>query len=842
MRTVLPVLFSLLAAWPVLAQEKALPAADPELAALEQEIFDLAMLNNFRADLNYNGKCEPAEQALVLSGWKYFDLDHDDQVDLLELAIGQLGIPCPLSFYVDRQEFFGLYRKQHPGPINARELRQAIDEELALNAIAALACRDRSVGWWESLRARLAKEEDRNHNGILDHDELVMRGALDRALLLFFGDTFCDDFDLDNDGVLSQAERDAVLDTLKPDLDLDNDGQVSLNDLQVLTSHFSRTGGGSYFNFDAFSLKRSLGDDVKHLLPIYDRNGDGIWQPLEIVFANLTEDELAAFFHRLNPPINPEAENQTPFTPEARTAFIKQFLANRDLNGNGKIDFAEIPRSSWDPNVPDYGPDPLDQLIGYRLDDAKPPIPPEVLVSLRQPAAAMQRLSRNPRIPTTSRDSIMSSLLALYDSNHDGKLDAEEAWAGNATEYILRCVIYPGKKPFPLTLAQQQAWLARMLTLYDKNQDGRLSMVEASNCAISEAMWVSLRDINATTKRLNQNGDRWLDPEERKALIPEILKHYDFNKNGLLELGELIAYRNEEACKHQLFGHLLTAEEEADWNKHGNWFDFDQDGKTDIWSVPPSSMLFDPGKDPLSDYQVLLRWHEFMLKNYDTNQNGRIDQAEVSDYYAWASQWAILASNRHLPPLPASLPELQQWALANGDANHDGKLSLRELTRLNQYLEKQKRVQTDLFELQKIDLQHPTMAELTSAAAFTNLVYLLEPLYPEFDKNQDMTLDPLEKLELAKYLINIGDRNGNGRLEYVESYRFWRLNCDKAEAAREKRRPEQLRRWEAQAQQEQDAEWLKKYDFNANGKLDPAERARAEADAKAGIQAPARDE
>jgi hypothetical protein len=39
-----------------------------------------------------------------------------------------------------------------------------------------------------------------------------------------------------------------------------------------------------------------------------------------------------------------------------------------------------------------------------------------------------------------------------------------------------------------------------------------------------------------------------------------------------------------------------------------------------------------------------------------------------------------------------------------------------------------------------------------------------------------------------------------------------------------------------------ETELLKKYDFNANGQLDPEERQRAEADAKAGIQAPTRDE
>ncbi len=41
---------------------------------------------------------------------------------------------------------------------------------------------------------------------------------------------------------------------------------------------------------------------------------------------------------------------------------------------------------------------------------------------------------------------------------------------------------------------------------------------------------------------------------------------------------------------------------------------------------------------------------------------------------------------------------------------------------------------------------------------------------------------------------------------------------------------------------EQDARWLKKYDMNGNGKLEPDERARAQKDDKAGIEAPAIEE
>jgi alpha-tubulin suppressor-like RCC1 family protein len=45
-----------------------------------------------------------------------------------------------------------------------------------------------------------------------------------------------------------------------------------------------------------------------------------------------------------------------------------------------------------------------------------------------------------------------------------------------------------------------------------------------------------------------------------------------------------------------------------------------------------------------------------------------------------------------------------------------------------------------------------------------------------------------------------------------------------------------------QQRKQQEAIWLKKYDLNGNGQLDPEERQRAEADAKARIVAPAQDE
>lgn len=52
----------------------------------------------------------------------------------------------------------------------------------------------------------------------------------------------------------------------------------------------------------------------------------------------------------------------------------------------------------------------------------------------------------------------------------------------------------------------------------------------------------------------------------------------------------------------------------------------------------------------------------------------------------------------------------------------------------------------------------------------------------------------------------------------------------------------ELQKITKQELRQQDAQWLKKYDLNGNGKLDPEERARAQKDAKAGIEAPAIEE
>ena len=130
------------------------------------------------------------------------------------------------------------------------------------------------------------------------------------------------------------------------------------------------------------------------------------------------------------------------------------------------------------------------------------------------------------------------------------------------------------------------------------------------------------------------------------------------------------------------------------------------------------------------------------------------------------------------------------------------------------------------------------MVNLTIVQAVAILINYLEPLYPEFNENNNGWLSPTERLALAKHILKIGDLNGDGHLDYGECYRFLRQNYAKVQEAR-KTRLETWQREEEQAKHQQETEWLKKYDFNGNGKLDPEERARAEKDHKAGIEVPA---
>ena len=85
------------------------------------------------------------------------------------------------------------------------------------------------------------------------------------------------------------------------------------------------------------------------------------------------------------------------------------------------------------------------------------------------------------------------------------------------------------------------------------------------------------------------------------------------------------------------------------------------------------------------------------------------------------------------------------------------------------------------------------------------------------------------------------DLNHNGQADPDETARA-KVDLLEEEALERQKLELARREEEDRKQRQQDAKWLPKYDFNGNGKLDPEEHQRAEADAKAGIVAPARDE
>lgn len=212
------------------------------------------------------------------------------------------------------------------------------------------------------------------------------------------------------------------------------------------------------------------------------------------------------------------------------------------------------------------------------------------------------------------------------------------------------------------------------------------------------------------------------------------------------------------------------------------------------------------------DYQTMWKWYQFMLDNYDSNHNGQIENYELCDYERLAYEWGQLASWRKLPSQPSSIPELRQWVMEQGDANHDGQLSLSELSRLNRYLRKlspnndnylrdeqplDDNLRGFLCRLQKMDkARPPTMADLKGIDAFVSLLQCMIYLHPEFRKDNPQSQEPLRRL--AEYLLKTEDRNGDGRLDYAECYRLIRLNHVKFEEAGKQQGQEQKRLNDAQ--------------------------------------------
>jgi Ca2+-binding EF-hand superfamily protein len=811
--------------------------ADSELTAFEQEILDKTIQSYLTIDLNYNGKCDPEERALVMAASDYFDFDFDGdgRVDSIEFIAGE-------SQRLDANNFLNNYRNANPGPVEGKTFRIAIETEMALDMIGSFNGVLGQPGWRDKLLLQLVNEEDKNKNGLLDHEELMMRMAFDKALLTLFGPTVRYDFDMDGNGGVDKKERDVVFDVLKSEFDLDGDGNISCDELLLLewlpdSIRQGKLQGPSLPLVCCF--KQSLLAFSKKFLAVYDRNKDGKWQPLELAYANKTEITLRNFFYRLN-------NRDMPFSAKAREELVKKLLVYRDINANGLVDCAEIPYERWNPDHPDFGPDPLDILIGCQIDSTVPSVPHKIMESLRDPRSSIVRISQNQDIDPETLSGCMRSLLALYDSNHDKKIDNEEAWVGKAVEDFLR-KSFCKEKASNFSLKIRQIWIFKFTEMYDMNHDGRLDVAEALKGMELEKCWIEILRLNEENKRYDKDGNGWLDAKERMALESKVRINHDYNHNGVVELRELKNFLMEEEYKTTLFKKkVLTLDEQSLWSKTRKMFDYDHDGRVDIGFFPESSMLYDRGKTGDLTYEDLCRWYQFMLTNYDRNKDGQVNMDEVYEYSKLSMLWRQLAQCKNIPPVPASLPGLQQWALTFGDIDGNQKLSMDELQQLVYFQEKRRQCpqlefSKALFDLQKIDANNPSMAELSTMQAFQDAIYWLAPLHPKFSKKGFWGRSDAETLEFAQILLQTEDHNHNGRIDWDESTRLLIMNYAKVEDRLQKEKQEQ-ERLITQQQRQQEIEWLKKYDLNGNGKLDPEERARAEQDGKQGIQAPAIDE
>ena len=209
--------------------------------------------------------------------------------------------------------------------------------------------------------------------------------------------------------------------------------------------------------------------------------------------------------------------------------------------------------------------------------------------------------------------------------------------------------------------------------------------------------------------------------------------------------------------------------------------------------APPSHA---PAKKTLSD--------EEMLKRFDTNHDGKLDEDETAAAHeAMLKEMMDRQNPAAVSPNMAGGQRFRQQMLARFDKNHDGQLDDGERAEMQKYLQAQ---------------------GLTPTGA------VREELIKRFDKNGDSRLDAEETAALQKFLqerraqsgagkgggggpaqmreflLQQFDKNGDGKIDDSEMVELERVTRPRME-----KNPQQLQR----------------YDTNHDGKIDDAEWAGA---------------
>lgn len=389
----------------------------------------------------------------------------------------------------------------------------------------------------------------------------------------------------------------------------------------------------------------------------------------------------------------------------------------------------------------------------------------------------------NGRIPD-----MMKNFFLAYEIDKDGLVDISEA--RTLAEVGLQLEQFPFlRKGFDenkdgiLSIQEKKTMLNTLVSFYDKDNDQRLNDDEIKDLRTMETGWGF--GTFPLVQHFDRDGNQWLDLKERQEVIRAYSEH-DKDNDGSFSATELTA---------------LTK-----WLHTSKAFRWD--------NIKDYTGEITPGQK--SEKERLIELHTF----YDMDGDGICSEAEANSAHSFIGLFSATIRTKH-----------------SADRNGNKKLDLDE----KEALIKERLMFYDLNKDGHLFIpgKFESESDLHSSELYLGLEIeqtltrmLEEPGSRQFDKDGDGWLSKKEREEFLAATIQDFDENKNGIADLWEQQKCaWHYsNLHQKELKRQE---------EEQRQRQQDAKILPRYDFNGNGKFDPEERQRAEADAKAGIQAPA---
>ena len=449
----------------------------------------------------------------------------------------------------------------------------------------------------------IAKEFDQDGDKKLDAEE---RAALTKALLVLY--------DANKNGVLDPVEGKAA---------------EHWEDARVIETQCQ-------FYFDRNRDHKLSRDEMQSMLarltPLYDKNQNGLLDPDEA--RGLFDPEKAwLLFNVAHYGDHLDADLDDWMSPGERLAAAKRF-PEYDLDKDGTLSLAELKAA-----------DQIDRCNDW-------------LIQSGDTVTAGTRLKWPPEKGDQKRR--LAELHAFYDVDGDGRCSMEEVKLARG---MINLFSITTKTPHSadtngngrLDKEEKSALIADYLTAYDGNHDGCLSIQEMQMGLDVE------REINRLIaylrdREFDRNGDKFLDPEDRKAFLAATVKDFDANHNGIADPEECLAcikfntaLLETGAYKKRLIDvdHRFDAAAKAVLlNEMVKDYDLNQNGKMELDELRELSVRnyfltcalalypdIEPEPNDVPDDEKINALEKRLLKDYDTNKNGRIESTEAERFY-----------------------------------------------------------------------------------------------------------------------------------------------------------------------------------------------------------------